>query len=440
MRDTFYLNLSTAENLGIGLFKYALYPEKRFIITNSTLANILEYPSKHALKKEQFEDFFIDEDERGKFFAILRHENGVRFFEAQFKTKKGNKRWVAITASALVDKKRREYVEGIIEDITNHKATEEALERKRGFLQELLDNIPDAVYFKDQENKIIKVNKFYAKGVGLDPEEIIGKTDFDFYPHDLAQKMYEDDMHVLNTGNPIVGKIEKNLLPDGSWSQVITTKIPMRNGNGKITGTMGITRDMTEYANFEQSQLSMLVNAVSALAKALEMHDPYTFSHTHRVARVAQKIGQALGWKEDKLLAMKLAGELHDVGKIGISEEILNKPGKLEEEEWEVMKNHPDIGYRICLPLKATLGLALDVVRHHHEKLDGSSYPDGLKGEEISLAARIMCVVDIYDALVTERPYRKAMPKKQALGILQEEVDQKKLDNGVVNELIELVR
>ena len=104
------------------------------------------------------------------------------------------------------------------------------------------------------------------------------------------------------------------------------------------------------------------------------------------------------------------------------------------------MKTHPEIGYRICLPLKSTLGIALDVIRHHHEKLDGSSYPDGLKGDEVSLAARIMCVVDIYDALVTERPYRKAMSKAKAIGILKEEVTQGKLDKRVVNELEDLVR
>jgi putative two-component system response regulator len=157
------------------------------------------------------------------------------------------------------------------------------------------------------------------------------------------------------------------------------------------------------------------------------------------VANLAVALGKRLQMSEKEVFALRLGGILHDVGKIGISEEILNKPGKLEDEEWEVMKNHPDIGYRICLPLKATLGLALDVIRHHHEKLDGSSYPDGLKGDEISLAARIMCVVDIYDALVTERPYRKAMPKKQALGILREEVETGKLDRRIVDELEDLV-
>ncbi len=181
-------------------------------------------------------------------------------------------------------------------------------------------------------------------------------------------------------------------------------------------------------------------NALFSLASAVEAKDNYTLGHTQRVANLAVALGKRLSLGEKEIFALRLGGILHDVGKIGIAEEILNKPGKLEPHEWEEMKSHPEIGYRICLPLKSTIGIALDVVRHHHEKLDGSSYPDGLKGDEISLAARIMCVVDIYDALVTNRPYRKAMSKEEAIGILREEVDQQKLDRKVVDELVDLVR
>jgi putative two-component system response regulator len=181
-------------------------------------------------------------------------------------------------------------------------------------------------------------------------------------------------------------------------------------------------------------------NALFSLASAVEAKDNYTLGHTQRVANLAVALGKRLRLSEKEIFALRLGGILHDVGKIGIAEEILNKPGKLEDHEWEVMKGHPEIGYRICLPLKSNLGIALDVIRHHHEKLDGSSYPDGLKGDEVSLAARIMCVVDIFDALVTKRPYRGAMPKEKAIGILQEEVEQQKLDKRVVDELEDLVR
>jgi putative two-component system response regulator len=99
------------------------------------------------------------------------------------------------------------------------------------------------------------------------------------------------------------------------------------------------------------------------------------------------------------------------------------------------MKQHPTIGHKICLPLKRTLGHALDMIQHHHEKLDGSGYPDGLTDKDIPTVARIMAVVDIYDALVTDRPYRKGMPKEKALSILKEEADEGKLDKRVVEQL-----
>jgi putative two-component system response regulator len=187
-------------------------------------------------------------------------------------------------------------------------------------------------------------------------------------------------------------------------------------------------------------KLVSVESALFSLAGAVEAKDNYTLGHTQRVANLAVALGKRLRLNEKEIDALRLGGILHDVGKIGIAEEILNKPGKLEAHEWEVMKDHPEIGYRICLPLKSNLGIALDVIRHHHEKLDGSSYPDGLKGDEVSLAARIMCVVDIFDALVTERPYRGAMPKEKAIGILREEVEQHKLDKRVVDELEDLVR
>ena len=198
------------------------------------------------------------------------------------------------------------------------------------------------------------------------------------------------------------------------------------------------TRALIRVRNLNKS-LTSVENALFSLASAVEAKDNYTLGHTQRVANLAVALGRRLSLSEGEIFALRIGGILHDVGKIGIAEEILNKPGKLDEREWEVMRSHPEIGYRICLPLKSTLGLALDVVRHHHEKLDGSSYPDGLKGEEISTASRIMCVVDIYDALVTRRPYRTEMPKAKALEILNEEAAAGKLDPAVVAELQDLV-
>jgi putative two-component system response regulator len=185
--------------------------------------------------------------------------------------------------------------------------------------------------------------------------------------------------------------------------------------------------------------LTSIENVLFAMAIAVEAKDSYTQGHTKRVANLATALGRKMGLAEEQVAALRLGGILHDVGKIGVSGSILNKPGPLDPDEWEKMKSHTELGYKICLPLKETLGAALEVVRSHHEKMDGSSYPDGLKGDEIPMAARIMATVDIYDALVTDRPYRPAMSGSRALEILKEEAEQGKLDPMVVESLVSMM-
>jgi putative two-component system response regulator len=180
-------------------------------------------------------------------------------------------------------------------------------------------------------------------------------------------------------------------------------------------------------------------NVLISMANAVEAKDSYTQGHTERVSRLAENLGTRMGLPEEDLEALRLGGILHDVGKIGVPEDILNKPGPLAENEWAQMKSHTELGYSICLPLTKTLGKALDIIRHHHEKLDGSSYPDNLSGDEISMGARIMSVVDIYDALITDRPYRKAMTTEKAFETLVKEAKEGKLDISVVENLKELV-
>ena len=151
-------------------------------------------------------------------------------------------------------------------------------------------------------------------------------------------------------------------------------------------------------------------------------------------------IGQRLGLPGTDIEALKIGGILHDIGKVAIPLEILGKPGPLTDEEREIIKGHSVIGYNICLPLKRTLGQALVAIRSHHEKLDGSGYPDGMKGDEISMVAKIMAVADIYDALITDRPYRKALNKDLALKILNDESKMGRLDKNVVAALEETLR
>ena len=198
------------------------------------------------------------------------------------------------------------------------------------------------------------------------------------------------------------------------------------------------TRSLVHMHTLSRSLVS-IENALFSLANAVEAKDNYTLGHTQRVATLAVALGGKLGLGEGDLSALRLGGILHDVGKIGVPENVLNKRGALDDEEWKLMRAHTELGYRICLPLVQSIGPALDVIRHHHEKLDGSSYPDGLKGEEISTIARVMSVVDVYDALVSDRPYRKAMPREKAFAIMRQEAEAGKIDGKVVAALEELI-
>ena len=187
------------------------------------------------------------------------------------------------------------------------------------------------------------------------------------------------------------------------------------------------------------NSLISIENVLFSLANAVEAKDKTTQGHIERVSKLAVALGKKMHLSPEDISALRLGGILHDVGKIGVSEDILNKNGPLDAQEWDIMMKHPEIGFRICTPLSQTLGSALEVIRHHHEKLDGSSYPDGLRNGDVSTVARIMAVVDIYDALVMDRPYRKAMEQSKAFSILQEEVDGGKLDAEIVRVLREMV-
>jgi PAS domain S-box-containing protein len=438
MKDTFYLNISTTDLLGIGLFKYALTPQERFIITNSALAHMLAYPSKNKLKKVTFDDLFLNHRDKEEFIRIVRRDGNAKFFETLFTDRAHKPLWVAITATLAVSGNKNEYLEGIVENISRHKEMEDNLALEREFLQGLLDNLPDAIYFKDRNNRLIKVNNFYAQGVGLKPEEIIGKTDFDFFPHEQAQRMFDDDNSVLNTGRPIIGKIERTLLPNGTWNQVITTKIAMYNKEGKIIGTMGITRDLTNYANLEKERLAMLVNALTILSKALQMRDPYTFSHTRHVANIAETIAKTLGWEENRLLGIRLAGELHDLGKISIPLDILNKPGKLTDLEYSLIQEHVKNCYDLIKDIRFPFPLP-ESIYQHHERLDGSGYPRKLKGDAIIFEARILAVSDVLESMTHHRPYREALGLEQACHELEEGAGSK-YDPKIVTLVLNLLK
>ena len=158
---------------------------------------------------------------------------------------------------------------------------------------------------------------------------------------------------------------------------------------------------------------------IYALAAVVEAKDPYIEAHTQRVADSARRIGVRMGLPREDLAALYQGGRIHDIGKIGVPDEILLKPSPLDPVETDRMHQHPVIGENIVAPLRTGAGL-LSMIRHHHEHYDGSGYPDGLAGERIPLLARIVSVCDAYDAMTSDRPYRRGQSPEQAMAVLRQ--------------------
>ena len=163
-----------------------------------------------------------------------------------------------------------------------------------------------------------------------------------------------------------------------------------------------------------------IFQSLLGLANALEAKDPYTRGHSERVATLAHRVALAAGVSPSGADTIAQAGLLHDLGKIGIPEQVLRKPGPLDPEEWAMMRRHPIVGAQIVAPLEFFADGAI-IVRHHHERHDGSGYPDGLREQLIPLGSRIVAVADVYDALTSDRPYRPRLSRDEAVRRLQAE-------------------
>jgi putative two-component system response regulator len=180
-------------------------------------------------------------------------------------------------------------------------------------------------------------------------------------------------------------------------------------------------------------------SVIVSLALTIEARHGTTDGHCQRLARYGPALGRSLGLDEDELLALERGGFLHDIGKVGIPDAVLLKPGRLTHEEFELMKQHTIIGDRLCGELRS-LKSVRPIVRHHHERLDGSGYPDGLRGDAVPLLAQIIGIVDVFDALTTRRPYREALPFERAAEELRREAAAGWRNAGFVDSFLEQVK
>jgi putative two-component system response regulator len=198
------------------------------------------------------------------------------------------------------------------------------------------------------------------------------------------------------------------------------------------------TRSLLRLKQFTD-ELEHAEGVLFSLAYSIEARDPYTHGHCERLAETSARLAERLGLPEEHIKALRRAGFVHDIGKVAVPDAILLKPGPLSEEETQVMRKHPVVGERICAPLR-TFRLVLPIIRHHHERHDGSGYPDGLRGAQIPVTAAILQLADVYDALTTNRPYRKASPRDVALQIMEEEAARGWWNRDLLDAFREMIR
>jgi PAS domain S-box-containing protein len=298
--------------------------------------------------------------------------------------------------------------------------TEESLRRSEVRFQELFQDAPVGYFEYDAQGRITRVNQTELDMLGYPLEEMIGQPPWKFI---VEQEPARQQILAKLAGalEPFRGFERTYLRKDGTTFPVLIQDRLMKDEKGNITGIRCAIQDITDRKQTEeklQHTLESLRKAFSTtiqvMVSAVETRDPYTAGHQIRSADLARAIATEMGLPQDKIDGIRMAGSIHDIGKLSIPAEILSKPTKLSELEFSLIKEHARQGYEILKDVESPWPLA-EIVYQHHERMDGSGYPRNLKGDDILVEARILTVADVVEAMASHRPYRPGLGIDAAL-------------------------
>ena len=386
---------------------------------NRKYADMFGYPLEEIGSKPIFSIVHPDDVERVRKFhkGRIQGKKVPSEYECKGITKDGNIVHMEIHVDALQDNGDIIGTRSYIWDITERKKVEEAVQASEEKFRTLFDSAADAIFIHDLDGNILEVNEVACERLGYKKEKIMNMTLADIDRPKQAVGTPKRIEELYQRGHIFFETAHEN--KDGT---VIPIELSSRiiDYEGKPVA-LSIARDITERKlaeeerkqSFERLRQS-LEETVNALATAVEMRDPYTAGHQHRVTSLATAIAEEMGLSKEKIEGIRMAGVIHDVGKIRVPAEILSWPGQLTEIDFNLIKTHPQVGYgilkKIELPHQVT-----KIMLQHHERMDGSGYPEGLKGKNILIEARVLAVADVVEAMASHRPYRAALGIEKAL-------------------------
>jgi PAS domain S-box-containing protein/putative nucleotidyltransferase with HDIG domain len=416
----------------VGTMMIALDENGRVTLVNKKGCAVLGCQEADLVGRDWFESFIpasLRDNVQRVFRQLMTGEiEPIEYFENPVLTINGDIRLIAWHNAILKDEAGRPA--GTLssgEDITERRQTEEALLRSEEKYRELANALPLAIFEVDLIGTLTFANQAAQTWFGYG-EPDIGKVAnlLECIAEKDRSRAREDFRRIIKQGTSGSAEYEARRI-DGKLFSVLVIAVPQAK-NGQVTGLRGILIDISERKHIESELQKTTANLrrslgslINVIATTVEVRDPYTSGHQKRVANLARTIATEMGLPRERIEGIRIAGVIHDIGKISVPADILSKPGKLTEVEFALIRTHAEVGYEILKEIEFPWPVA-QIVYQHHERLDGSGYPRGLRDGEILLEARILSVADVVEAMASFRPYRPSLGIEKAL----EEISLKK--------------
>jgi len=433
--------------------------EGQIVYMNRKFRDLVDYPDE-VLKNMNISDLAIDRHKKRIRERMRSHldEGKERSWELPIRGRNGSEFTVIAKTSPLYQKER--LVGGIllVEDITERIQAEAEVRESQRLLADTIESLPDATMVIDRKGQVLYWNREMVEMTGFLATDMVGKSDYEYaLPFYGVRRPILIDMIVdprvrFENQYTYVHKEGKVLFTETKTGKLKGKErilwgraTPLFNTRGQIVGAIESVRDITDRKEAEDDLKksherleAIFSGTVSALAVTTEKRDQYTAGHQHRVAMLACAIAKEMGLSAKMIDDIKIAGTLHDIGKLYVPLDILSQTGKLTDIEQLFVKTHPAAGYDIVKSIPFD-GPIADIILEHHERMDGSGYPQGLKGEGILLEARVLSVADVVEAMASHRPYRPALGIDKALEEIQSNAG-RLYDENVVNACVRVVK